>query len=77
MMPIGPLKDISYESIQRHRAHIHHALRDPESVVPLDFVSMFDSGAYNPIRSHSVGATTRKDKDKRVCDRGAKGGLKL
>lgn len=67
-MPIGPLRDISYESIQRHRAHIHHTLRDPESVVPLDFVSMFDSGAYNPIRSHSIEATTCKDKKKRVTD---------
>ena len=65
MMPIAPLRDISYHSIQRHRAHIHHTLRDPKSVVPLDFVDMFDSGAYNPARGRDIKTKTGKGEEEK------------
>ena len=62
MMPVAPLRDISYESIQRHRAHVHHTLRDPETLTPVNFVDMFDAGAYMTKRQKTKPSMCEKEK---------------
>ena len=45
-LPVPPLSEITYAAVQRHRAHVYQTMRDASKLQPVDFVSMFDAGAF-------------------------------
>ena len=58
-----PLSEITYAAVQRHRAHVYQTMRDASKLQPVDFVSMFDAGAFAKDKKK---ANTRTGKEQRL-----------
>jgi hypothetical protein len=70
-LPIKPLREITYHSVQRHRARVHQTMRDASKMAPVNFVDMFDAGAFDTKKKKKKKKQKQKKKNTTDDDDGS------